>query len=220
MSKAALFAAADITRRSKIAASNAALRISWHVKLLQLITRLPQDCPAITLLLSRHGPLAGLVSCISGIWVDNGLLDATRNLLTSADSADTSSIRNQNPVQRLASFLPSTRARLASLRLDADSPPVTDEAGKSAIAFSYWSRIWDARSPPPPDMADGFLDSYTKTVDPGLLGTPDYEDVLTSIRSSNNSTPALTGFLLPRGGQPQICLPRSCSASLLLFFVV
>ena len=169
--KAALFAAADSTRHSKIAASNAALRISWHVKLLQLISRLPQDRSSISLLLSRHAPLAGLVSFISGTWVDNGLLDTTRNLLASSRAVDTPAGRNQNVVQQLSSFLPSTRARLASLKLDADSPPTSDEAGKSAIAFSYWSRIWDARSPPSPDMTDGFLDSYTKTVDP--LSCPD-----------------------------------------------
>jgi ribonuclease HI/exonuclease III len=192
--KAALFAAADSTRRSKIATSNAALHISWHVKLLQLVSRLPQDCPSISLLLSRHSPLAGLVSFKSGTWVDSGLLDATRDLLASTHVASTSPGHNQNVVQQLSSCLPSTRARLASLRLDADSPPVSDEAGKSAIAFSYWSRIWEARSPPSPDTDDGFLDSYTKTVDRGLLSTPGYEDILSSIRSANNSTPGPDGI--------------------------
>ena len=146
--KAALFAAADSTRCSRIAASNAALRISWHVKLLQLTSRLPQDYASISLLLSRHAPLADLVSFTSGIWVDNGLLDATRDLLASTHTATTTPVRDQNVVQQLSSFLPSMRARLASLRLDADSPPVSDEAGKSAIAFSFWSRVWEARPPP------------------------------------------------------------------------
>ena len=43
-------------------------------------------------------------------------------------------------------------------------------------------------------MTDGFLDSYTKTVDPGLLSCPDFEDILSSIRSSNNSTPGPDGI--------------------------
>ena len=186
--KAALFAAADSTRRSKVATANAALRISWHVKLLHLISRLPQDRPAILLLLSRHDPLTGLVQFASGVWVDTGLLDATRNLLAPTQSDRPAPAHNLNAVQQLSSTLPYARARLASLRLNADSPSVSDEGGKSAIAFSFWSQIWKARSPPPAGLADGFLDSYTKTVDPNLLSTPDFDDVLGSIRSSNNST--------------------------------
>ena len=192
--KAALFAAADSTRRSKVATANAALRISWHVKLLHLISRLPQDRPAILLLLSRHDPLTGLVQFASGVWVDTGLLDATRNLLAPTQSDRPAPAHNLNAVQQLSSTLPHARARLASLRLNADSPSVSDEGGKSAIAFSFWSQIWKARSPPPAGLADGFLDSYTKTVDPNLLSTPDFDDVLGSIRSSNNSTPGPDGI--------------------------
>jgi hypothetical protein len=97
-------------------------------------------------------------------------------------------------MQFLSSTLPCTRARLASLRLDADSPPATEERDKSAIAFSFWSRVWAVRPPPLADEADRFLLSYTKTVESVDIPAPDLEAILDSIRSSNNSTPGPDGI--------------------------
>jgi hypothetical protein len=97
-------------------------------------------------------------------------------------------------VKHLSATLPCTRSRLPSLKLDADSPPVTDDRGKSAIAYSYWSRVWAERPPPPPDSADAFLRSYTKHVDGPSISAPDLDAVLDSILFSNNSTPGPDGI--------------------------
>ena len=190
--KAALFAAADTTRRSHVAVASAALLISWHIKLLHLISRLPQDLQAISTLLSRHEPLNSLVHFDSGVWTDCGLLVAVQNLLVVPQQSSPGP--GFNAVKHLSATLPCTRARLPLLKLDADSPPVSDDRGKSAIAYSYWSRIWAARPPPPPDSADEFLRSYTKQVDASSVSAPDLDAVLDSIRSSNNSTPGPDGI--------------------------
>ena len=59
---------------------------------------------------------------------------------------------------------------------------------------SYWSGVWAARPPLPADEADAFLRSYTKTIDSTTMPPPDLEAVLSSIRSSNNSTPGPDGI--------------------------
>src|SRR5437588_2520554 len=61
-------------------------------------------------------------------------------------------------------------------------------------------------------MTGGFLDSYTKTIDPGLLSCPDLEDILSSIRSANNSTPGPDGIPFARWrAVPDLSARRPCS---------
>jgi len=126
------------------------------------------------------------------VWVDHGLLDATRNLLASPQSA--SPVPGYNAVKQLSAILPGSRARLASLRLEADFPPTTDERGKSSIAYCFWSQVWAARPAAPEGSADNFLQSYTKRVDTANISAPDLEAVLNSILLSNNSTPGPEGI--------------------------
>ena len=67
----------------------------------------------------------------------------------------------------LSATLPGSRARLASLKLDADSVPATDDRGKSAIAFSFWSRV-----PSPRPTLRTRSSAYTKQVDTSRVFAP------------------------------------------------
>jgi hypothetical protein len=189
--KRALFSAANVTRRKKLATLSAPLLLSQHLSLLRLILTPQQDLTRISYLCSLNPLLSHLISFSDGKWLDNGLLVAIQNLRIAASPSPPLPV---HPIRAMADSAPSTRTRIGPLRIDASQPECSSDDERSDLAASYWSNIWKKRDAPPPDAhLAPFLANYKKKVKLPLCVSPSLDDISSAIRNSNNSTPGPDG---------------------------
>lgn len=189
--KALLSAAAD-ARASRLLSSSTTLRLSQHLSLFRAISVVPQNLSAIEKIISFNPALHSLVVFRQGAWHDNGLEKATRDLHLSATPPST---LTTHPITALKDKLPTTKTRIASLRLEPSDPPALADDGKASVAASYWGNIWAPRTNFPPDEERAtFLDSYLKKVDHSLLSPPLLSNIIDTITHSNNSTSGPDGI--------------------------
>ena len=124
------------------------------------------------------------------MYVDTGLLVATRGLLASSPAHTRGPI---NQVKALAKQVPSTRENVGPLLLGETSTEVDED--KAKVAASFWSKVWQERpSPPPLASRANFLNGYNKNVDQTSCLQPSLENVLAAIKATNNSSPGPDGI--------------------------
>ena len=192
--KAALFKAAALTRKIKLANASLPLSLSHHITLLRLISTINQDLTRIHRLLELAASLEPLVVFREGRFWDNGLEIAAQNLLVRA-SAPVAAAPQPHPTTTLKEKLPGSKARISHLRCEAIDPPTFTESGKSSITARFWSKVWARRSNPPSSSERSkFLAGYTKRVDHSLLLSPSLEAVLEAIKRSNDSAAGPDGI--------------------------
>ena len=123
-----------------------------------------------------------------------GLREATINLITST-SVTPSVKAAPNAVKALADSAPSSRTHLGPIREGPDSPEAITDQERSAVATSFWSKIWAERKGSA-SLADrsAFLSSYNKSVDTELLAVPSLVEVLAAIHHTNNSSAGPDGI--------------------------
>ena len=178
----------------KIEAASAPLLLSQHLALLRLVLSPHQNLLRISQILDLRPPLRELVSFVEGRWIERGLSEATRELVSTA-SIPSGSSPKPNLLRVLADKIPSSRPLVSSLSLSPDTPPATSSADKSILSKIYWSKIWEKRQHPPStfDRAH-FLKKYKQKVDRTKCPEPDLEDILNAIKFSNNSSPGPDGI--------------------------
>ena len=138
--KATLFKAAVVTRKTKLAEGSHLLNYSHHVNLLRLIAARNQDLPRIERLMGFAPALGTLVEFRDGRYVDQGLEEATRDVLLSG--APTEPPARPNNLRIVKDALPCSRAGVPHLRTNVDDAPAFDVPGKTAVAEAFWSRVW------------------------------------------------------------------------------
>ena len=191
--KKALFKAAKITKRKKLSSFSAPLLLSHHIALLRHINSPLQDFSRIFFLLSVCPVLSSLVSFSENRWYDNGLLSAIHNLQNSV-STSFSNPPSINPIKLLAEKAPSSRVRVGNLRVNLDSPEMISNIDRANLAADYWSKIWASRSNKPASSRSAFLTGYSKKVDSTLCHNVKLDDIIFSIKHSNNSSSGPDGI--------------------------
>ena len=192
--KKVLFKASLSVKSTTLSPLLPCLAISQHITLLKLISSRPQNLTRISSLLARNNNLSSLITFADNHWVDNGLLSSANSLLIH-NSPSSSPPLPRNPLRALSDSLPSSRLKIASLKLEnSDEDDFTAE-GKSRIASDYWSKIWKPRATPtPPKHRSLFLKFYTKKVDRTLISSPSLDDVKFALSHSKDSTPGPDGI--------------------------
>ena len=190
--KKVLFLAAKVTRENKIASHSAPLSLSQHLSLLRHINTTPQNISKISSLLFLAPSLSPLVLWRESSFFDNGLLDATLNLIAVVEPAPRPAA---NAVKVLASKAPSTKTCVGPLKATPKSTEARTDSDRSQVASDFWSKVWAKRDNPPSKViCRDFLSSYTKVVDPSLLHNVTLSDVTEAIKRSNNSSPGPDGI--------------------------
>jgi hypothetical protein len=190
--KRALFQAAKTTRGKKLEALTAPLSLSQHLSLLRQIQARNQDTQRINHIITLNPLLATLVTCDNGHWNDNGLLAATLNLRAAA-------LPSPGPPSHFAKSLvekvPSSRTKIGPLKSNADDQEAITDHDRANVAANFWSKIWAERScSPRPQDIDFFLASYTKKIKTTLCRLPTIENIIATIKHSNNSAPGPDGI--------------------------
>ncbi len=192
--KKALFAAAKIAKSQRLSSTSLPLILSQHIALLRLINSPIQDLSRVNLLLNTCPSLASFVVFNEGRWCEEGLLAAIHNLLN-AVSSSFAKPHSSNPIKIISDNIPSSRARIGSLRENLDSPEMISNLDRAALTSKFWSKIWSKRSSAPSYSARiDYLRNYPKKINSSLCHDLDLDDILFSIRHSNNSSPGPDGI--------------------------
>ena len=130
--KKALFAAAKIAKSQRLSSTSLPLILSQHIALLRLINSPIQDLSRVNLLLNTCPSLASFVVFNEGRWCEEGLLAAIHNLLN-AVSSSFAKPHSSNPIKIISDNIPSSRARIGSLRENLDSPEMISNLDRAAF---------------------------------------------------------------------------------------
>jgi ribonuclease HI/exonuclease III len=184
--KETLFKAAALARKKKAISDTSHAIFSQRLSLLRLIHSPAQDLSRISSFLSLHPSLTTLVRFADGKWHDNGISASVRDLQMSSTFSPTPPV---HPIKDLANSAPSTRARVGPLRENLDSPEMIDDKDRASLAHKFWSKIWAPRSQPPSHSSmKAYLASYNKKINTGLCPDITVDDLLYTIKKTNNST--------------------------------
>ena len=189
--KKVLFKAAFLTRKANLKGISSLSSYSLLLSLYRAVHSPIQDFSLINALLSRDSSFASLVSFDNTRWCDKGILNVINDYQLSSFFSDAPP---SHPIKDLASRAPFSRSRVGPLRSGPDSDEAINDADRSRVAADFWSKVWAKRDVVITESSiKTYLKDYDKKINADLISDITYDDILSSIKKSNNSSPGPDG---------------------------